>query len=76
MRDAIDKFYGDRARYPESLAELVEQRYLRGVPVDPETKTNETWIVVLSEDSEVSGVRDVSSGAQGSAIDGTPFSSW
>lgn len=76
MRDAIDKFYGDRARYPESLAELVEQRYLRGVPVDPETKTNETWIVVLSEDSDVSGVRDVSSGAQGSAIDGTPFSSW
>ena len=76
MRDAIDKFYGDLARYPDSLAELVERRYLRGVPIDPETKSSETWVLVLSEDAEAPGTRDVRSGAQGTASDGTSFETW
>jgi general secretion pathway protein G len=76
MRDAIDKFYGDLGRYPDTLAELVERHYLRGVPTDPETKSNETWILILSEDTEVTGARDVHSGAQGAASDGTTFGSW
>ncbi|WP_341893363.1 prepilin-type N-terminal cleavage/methylation domain-containing protein, partial [Variovorax sp. YR752] len=29
LRDAIDKFYADRARYPADLQELVTERYLR-----------------------------------------------
>ncbi len=76
IRDSIDKFYGDLARYPESLAELVERHYLRSVPTDPETNSNETWILVPSEDADVTGARDVRSGAQGVASDGTPFGSW
>ena len=35
LRDAIDKFFGDQGKYPESLDELVTKRYLRQVPVDP-----------------------------------------
>ncbi len=76
MRDAIDKFYGDLARYPDTLAELVERHYLRGVPTDPETKSNDTWVLIPSEDPEVTGTRDVHSGAQGTASDGTEFISW
>ena len=76
MRDAIDKFYGDLARYPDTLAELVERHYLRGVPTDPETKSPETWMLILSEDPEVTGVRDIRSGAQGTASDGTAFTTW
>jgi len=76
MRDAIDKFYGDLARYPETLAELVERHYLRGVPIDPETKSSETWILIQSEDAEAPGARDVRSGAQGTAKDGTQFETW
>lgn len=76
MRDAIDKFYGDLARYPDTLDELVERRYLRNVPTDPETKSSETWIVIQSEDAELTGMRDVRSGAQGTASDGTPFTTW
>ncbi len=76
MRDAIDKFYGDLARYPDTLAELVERRYVRGIPVDPMTKSAETWVLVLSEDTEITGVRDVHSGAPGTASDGTSFDSW
>src|SRR5207247_5814493 len=43
LRDAIDKFYADRARYPKNLQELVQQRYLRQVPLDPVTDRIDTW---------------------------------
>ena len=35
VRETIDKFYGDTGRYPDSLEELVERKYLRTLPVDP-----------------------------------------
>ena len=76
MRDAIDKFYGDLARYPDTLGELVERHYIRSVPVDPMTKSTETWVLVPSEDSNITGARDVRSGAIGEASDGTPFAEW
>jgi general secretion pathway protein G len=76
MRDAIDKFYGDLARYPESLSELVERHYLRAVPVDPLTRSADTWILVASEDPVVNGARDVRSGAQGVGSDGTRYTEW
>jgi general secretion pathway protein G len=73
MRDAIDKFAGDTGRLPDKLDELVEKRYLRSIPQDPVTKSADTWIEVMSEDSEQPGVRDVHSGAEGVAKSGTPF---
>lgn len=45
IRSAIDQFAADHGRYPLSLHELVEQRYLREVPVDPFTRSRETWII-------------------------------
>jgi general secretion pathway protein G len=76
MRDALDKYYADVAHYPPTLAELVEHRYLRNLPVDPQTKSNETWVSVMTEDAEIPGVRDVHSGATGAASDGTQFANW
>jgi general secretion pathway protein G len=38
VRETIDKFYGDKGRYPESLDELVSERYLRALPQDPITE--------------------------------------
>ena len=60
IRDAIDKFYGDQARYPESLQELVQARYLRSVPVDPLTEAP-NWIVVAPPDPTLGAVFDVRS---------------
>ena len=37
MRSAIDNFYADKQRYPQSLSELKDQHYLRGIPKDPMT---------------------------------------
>jgi general secretion pathway protein G len=76
MRDAIDKHFSDLSRYPETLDELVERRYLRNIPVDPETKSRETWVVVQSDDEEAPGIRDVHSGSAASARDGSAYASW
>ena len=76
LRDAIDKFQADRARYPESLDELAVERYIRGVPVDPITKSRDTWVAVASEDPELPGVRDVRSGAETLSSRGIPYNEW
>ncbi len=60
IRDAIDKFYGDQARYPETLDELVQARYLRAVPVDPLTDAP-NWIVIAPQDPTLGAVFDVRS---------------
>jgi general secretion pathway protein G len=60
IRDAIDKFYGDQARYPETLEELVTAKYLRSVPVDPLTQAP-NWIVIAPQDPALGAVFDVRS---------------
>lgn len=76
MRDALDKFHGDNNRYPDALADLVERKYLRRIPLDPLTDSERTWIVVAPPDPRLGRVFDVKSGAAGNGRDGTPFSSW
>lgn len=76
MRDALDKYYGDTGKYPESLDDLVSKKYLRKLPVDPITDSAATWVIVPPEDSEKGGVFDVHSGAPGNARDGAPYLSW
>lgn len=46
LRSAIDQFYADTGRYPDTLKEMVEQRYLREVPMDPFTRSNDAWVTV------------------------------
>jgi general secretion pathway protein G len=74
MRDAIDQFVSDRNRYPVSLSELVEQRYLRELPHDPVTDSSATWVLVPPPDSALGeGVYDVRSGAIGTSHDGVSY---
>ena len=61
IRDAIDKFHGDQGRFPDTLNELVSEKYLRSVPVDPFTAAPD-WIIVAPEDPTLGGVYDVRSG--------------
>ena len=60
LREALDKFYGDRGRYPDTLEDLVTQRYLRAIPVDPFTEAP-NWVVVAPKDPAKGGVIDVQS---------------
>ena len=72
-RETIDKFYGDNGRYPESIEELVERRYLRSVPFDPITESASTWTLLPPTSRAHGKVFDIKSGAEGSARDGRPF---
>lgn len=72
-RDVIDKFYGDLGRYPESLEELVEKRYLRALPVDPITESTQTWRIVDVPVGYKGRVYDLQSGAEGATKEGRPW---
>jgi general secretion pathway protein G len=75
MREAIEKFRADRGRDPATLQELIEQRYLREVPLDPVTERRDTWVLV-SRPGAGSGVADVRSGAEGKGRDGEAYAAW
>jgi len=76
MRQTLDKYYGDKGRYPDALDDLVANKYLRSVPTDPVTESNATWIVVPPAQPELGGVYDVRSGAEGTARDGSAYLDW
>jgi general secretion pathway protein G len=76
VRESIDKYYGDLGQYPEALAALVDKHYIRTVPVDPFTKSAESWLMVASDDPDHPGVRDIHSGSPDSGSDGSPFVGW
>lgn len=76
LRDAIDRFAADRGRYPDELAELARERYLRALPRDPFTESADTWTVLPPEGGAAGQVADVRSGAPGLASDGSPYAAW
>lgn len=76
MRESIDKFYGDQGRYPSTLEELVERKYIRAIPADPITGSNSSWLIITPEEKESSGVFDIHSGAEGTGQDGSRYSDW
>lgn len=76
FRDAIDKYYGDNGKYPDSLEDLVIKKYLRDIPPDPLTGSNLTWVIIAPDGSAQGKVYNVRSAAPGNAKDGTPYSQW
>ncbi len=81
MRDAIDQYYADKGRYPESLQTLVSESYIRAVPRDPFTESSDTWITVPAtpepgSGSAAAGVYDVKSGSPNTAMDGSRYGDW
>lgn len=83
LRKLIGQYFLDKGEYPASLQTLVDDGYLYKVPVDPITKTADSWIEVmevLSEEDLVAGVQpgisDVKSGSIETALDGTLYSTW
>jgi general secretion pathway protein G len=76
LRDAIDKYNADLGHKPDNFADLVAHSYIRSIPVDPFARSADTWVPTQSEDSDNPGIVDVHSGAQGAALDGTPYVAW
>lgn len=81
MRSAIDAFYADNARYPDTLEELVDSKYLRSIPRDPFTRESDSWETVPPEATEEGelpegGVYDVRSGSELVGLNGIPYNEW
>lgn len=76
MRVTIDKFYADKGRFPATLEELVTQRYLRNVPVDPITDSSQTWILIPPKEKDLKGIFDIKSGAPGNDQVGNQYATY
>jgi general secretion pathway protein G len=81
MRDALDQFFVDKGKYPAGLDELVQEKYLRAIPVDPFTQTADSWQTEMSEPdpsnpADSTGINNVKSGAEGTSLDGTKYAEW
>ena len=81
LRDAIDQYYADKNKWPQSLQDLVADGYVRKVPEDPITNSADSWQTVPAEPdpgnpSSEPGIFDVKSGSDRTALDGTPYAEW
>jgi general secretion pathway protein G len=81
MRNAIDSYTMDKQKGPQSMEDLVQAGYMREIPKDPMTHSNETWVTTTDDtlqsiDQTEPGINDVHSGSQEVGTDGQPYTSW
>jgi general secretion pathway protein G len=82
MRSAIDSYTADKQKAPQSLDDLVQEGYLREIPMDPMTHSKDTWTTDTSDSlhsldqTDSGGIDDVHSGSQDTGSDGQSYSTW
>jgi general secretion pathway protein G len=81
LRTVIDNYTYDKEKAPQSLQDLVTDGYLRAIPIDPMTGSNQTWRIIMEDASQsVSqtepGIFDIKSGSDKMGTDGTAYSDW
>lgn len=81
MRRSIDAYFADRGRYPDSLDQLVQNKYLRDIPRDPFTLKNDSWSCLPPEPTEngqlaEGGCFDVRSGSDLIGLGDIPYRDW
>jgi len=81
LRTVIDEYTFDKKKAPQTLQDLVSEGYLRAIPVDPITGSDQTWRVInedalSSVDQTQPGIWDVKSGSDQKSLEGTPYSDW
>jgi general secretion pathway protein G len=81
LREAIDSYTMDKQKAPQSLDDLVQEGYLKEVPVDPMTRAKDSWVTDSSDamhslDQTEPGIDDIHSGSQELGSDGQLYSTW
>ncbi|MDD2308726.1 MAG: prepilin-type N-terminal cleavage/methylation domain-containing protein [Desulfuromonadaceae bacterium] len=71
FRSVIDQFHADQGKYPDSLAELKEKKYMREIPKDPFTRTSDSWVIVAPP-PDPSGSESASQPGDGSSSSTSP----
>jgi len=89
FRTTLDQFYADQGKYPDTLEELKEKQYMRGIPKDPFTGQNDTWVTIeppppppsqgggsSAAPTDPGKVYDVHSGSNLVGSNGVPYNEW
>jgi general secretion pathway protein G len=81
MRQSIDQYTQDKVKAPQTLDDLVSSGYMRVIPKDPFTDSNQTWEPVMDDSimqlgQTEPGIVDVHSGSKLTASDGTIYNTW
>jgi general secretion pathway protein G len=81
LRTVIDEYTYDKQKAPQTLDDLVNDGYLRAVPLDPITNSSQSWRLVMEDavtsvDQTMPGIYDVRSGSDQKSLEGTPYAEW
>jgi general secretion pathway protein G len=81
MRNVIDEYTFDKKKAPQTLNDLVAEGYLRAIPIDPMTGTDQSWRLVMEDalsmvDQTQPGIFNVCSGSDQKSLEGTLYSQW
>jgi general secretion pathway protein G len=81
LRSMIDEYSVDKQQAPQSLSDLVSGGYLRQVPQDPMTGSDQTWKLIMEDapiggSTSTPGIFDIRSGSDKNSLEGTPYSDW
>jgi general secretion pathway protein G len=81
LRSMIDEYTIDKGKAPQSLQDLVSEGYLRQIPLDPMTGSDQTWRIIMEENAiggsaSAPGIFDVKSGSDKTSLDNVPYSEW
>jgi general secretion pathway protein G len=83
LRKLINQYLVDKGKYPQSHQTLVDEEYLYRIPVDPMTKSTDTWIeipqVMTMEEmaaGTMPGIMDVQSSSDETSTEGTAYNTW
>lgn len=81
IRSAIDQYTLDKQKAPQSLQDVVSANYLKEIPIDPMTRSSDTWETVQEDslmaiDQQQPGIVDVHSGSQQASSDGSAYNTW
>jgi general secretion pathway protein G len=80
LRTVIDEYTFDKQKAPQSLDDLVNEGYLRAVPIDPIMGNNQWKIIIEDAVSSVNqtqpGIFDVRSMSNAKSLEGSIYSDW
>ena len=81
LRTVIDEYTFDKQKAPQTLQDLVTEGYLRSVPLDPITGSDQSWRLIMEDalsmvNQTQPGIFDVRSGSDLKSLEGTPYSEW
>jgi general secretion pathway protein G len=80
LRMVISQYTLDKQKAPQGLDDLVQGGYLRQLPTDPMTRQTNWEVtqedVLMAVDQQEPGITDVHSASNGTASDGTAYSTW